>query len=199
MAYYNRAPAVAARIYGDKSAFEQCAFLGFQDTLWDAQGRHYFNSCYIEGAVDFIWGSGQSFYEDCRINVTAGLLPSWISAGYITAQGRQSPADPSGFVFSRGFVFGSGQAYLGRAYGPYSRVIFVGTSMGEVVIPQGWDAWQYTGHEGNFMYAEVKCEGPGADMSKRISWESKNLDPSVLQRFSRSSFIDQDDWLAYET
>lgn len=33
--------AVAARIYGDKSAFYACSFTGGQDTLWDAQGRHF--------------------------------------------------------------------------------------------------------------------------------------------------------------
>jgi pectinesterase len=57
------APALSARIYGDKSAFYDCAFLGVQDTLSDVQGRHHFFSCYIEGAVDFIFGAGQSFYE----------------------------------------------------------------------------------------------------------------------------------------
>ena len=56
-------PAAAARIYGDKSAFYSCGFLGLQDTLWDVQGRHYFSDCYIEGAVDFICGDGQSFYQ----------------------------------------------------------------------------------------------------------------------------------------
>ncbi|GMP39949.1 hypothetical protein CsSME_00010594 [Camellia sinensis var. sinensis] len=126
-------PAVAARIYGDKAAFYDC--------------RHYFNSCYIEGAIDFIWGDGQSFFEECRINVTAGLLPSQVSAGYITAQGRQSEEDPGGFVFENGYVFGTGQAYLGRAYRPYSRVIFHGTTLDSVVVSAGWDASKYQGHE----------------------------------------------------
>ena len=55
--------ALAARIYGDKSSFYECGFVGFQDTLWDVSGRHYFKNCYIEGGVDFIWGNGQSIYE----------------------------------------------------------------------------------------------------------------------------------------
>jgi pectin methylesterase-like acyl-CoA thioesterase len=55
--------ALAARIYGDKSSFFECGFMGFQDTLWDVSGRHYFKNCYIEGGVDFIWGNGQSIYE----------------------------------------------------------------------------------------------------------------------------------------
>ncbi|CAK7348454.1 unnamed protein product [Dovyalis caffra] len=50
--------ATAAVIQGDKSAFYNCAFLGIQDTLYDVKGRHYFNGCYIEGALDFIYGGG---------------------------------------------------------------------------------------------------------------------------------------------
>ena len=61
-------PALAARIYGDKSAFYNCAFFGLQDTLWDVQGRHYFYNCYIEGGFDFIFGRGQSIYEVCNNN-----------------------------------------------------------------------------------------------------------------------------------
>ncbi|KAK6138515.1 hypothetical protein DH2020_027735 [Rehmannia glutinosa] len=55
--------AVAALIQSDKSAFYRCGFFGLQDTLWDVQGRHYFRLCTIQGAVDFIFGSGQSLYE----------------------------------------------------------------------------------------------------------------------------------------
>ncbi|RRT49986.1 hypothetical protein B296_00033547 [Ensete ventricosum] len=38
-------------------------FIGFQDTLADTLGRHYFKGCYIEGVTDFIFGYGQSIYE----------------------------------------------------------------------------------------------------------------------------------------
>ncbi|GER56098.1 pectin lyase-like superfamily protein [Striga asiatica] len=58
--------AVAAMIQGDKSLFYRCGFFGFQDTLWDVSGRHYFKLCTIQGAVDFIFGAGQSLYE-CKI------------------------------------------------------------------------------------------------------------------------------------
>ena len=37
--------AVAALVGGDKSAFYACEFHGFQDTLCDFQGRHYFRGC----------------------------------------------------------------------------------------------------------------------------------------------------------
>jgi len=57
------APSLAARISGDKCAFYNCGFIGFQDTVWDEAGRHFFKNSMIEGAVDFIFGDGQSYYQ----------------------------------------------------------------------------------------------------------------------------------------
>lgn len=55
--------AVAALIAGDSSSFYRCSFIGIQDTLCDAWGRHYYEDCYIEGALDFIFGQAQSMYQ----------------------------------------------------------------------------------------------------------------------------------------
>ncbi|KAF8387652.1 hypothetical protein HHK36_026306 [Tetracentron sinense] len=184
----NSTQALAARIYGDKSSFYGCGFIGLQDTLWDVKGRHYFELCYIEGAVDFIFGSGQSIYKKSSINVTAS------ATGYITAQSRGSLDDPSGFVFVGGSLYGTGQVYLGRAYGPYSRVIFDGIKLYNVVHPQGWDAWGFVGHEDNFTYAEANCRGPGADTSRRVNWEKK-LKRMEIAKFRNMSFIDKEGWL----
>lgn len=55
--------AVAARVGGDKAAFYDCRFLSYQDTLLDETGRHYYHGCYIEGATDFIFGTGKALFE----------------------------------------------------------------------------------------------------------------------------------------
>ncbi|ERN00551.1 hypothetical protein AMTR_s00102p00102440 [Amborella trichopoda] len=54
---------VAVLVGGDRSAFYECGFYGYQDTLADYKGRHYFKDCYIQGSSDFIYGEGQSIYE----------------------------------------------------------------------------------------------------------------------------------------
>lgn len=59
----NMSQALAVKISGDKSTFYRCGFIGVQDTVWDVQGRHYFKLCTIVGAIDFIFGNGQSIYE----------------------------------------------------------------------------------------------------------------------------------------
>ncbi|KAI4389284.1 hypothetical protein MLD38_001525 [Melastoma candidum] len=91
--------APAVYVGPDKMSFELCSFIGLQDTLSGTLGRHYFNSCYIEGVVDFIWGFGQSVYQNCTINATAHVLAPGLT-GFIAAQGRTSAQDESGYVFS---------------------------------------------------------------------------------------------------
>lgn len=56
------AQAAALRVGGDGSAFYNCKFYGYQDTVFDYKGRHLFKDCYIEGTVDFIFGSAKSIY-----------------------------------------------------------------------------------------------------------------------------------------
>ncbi|XP_056683214.1 probable pectinesterase 55 [Spinacia oleracea] len=180
-------PAVAYKSYGDKHAFYSCGFVGFQDTIWDDIGRHYFKSCYIEGAVDFIWGNGQSVYEDCEINVTG--------EGYITAHGRESANDTSGYVFRGCNVSGTGKVVLGRAYRSFARVIFIESKFDNVINPEGWFIWHQAGHEKDITYAEVNCKGPGANTSNRVPWEKK-LDASQVEQYTTQAFVDHDGWIA---
>ncbi|KAF8019491.1 hypothetical protein BT93_G0238 [Corymbia citriodora subsp. variegata] len=186
-------PALAFETTADKVSFYQCAFTGVQDTLSDLQGRHYFESCYIEGAADFIWGGGQSFYQGCTINASAAILGGL--AGFITAQGRKSETDTSGYVFNQCTVVGTGTVFLGRAYRQYSRVVFSKTYLSNVVVPKGWDPWKYIGREQTITYAENQCTGPGADMSKRVEWE-KTLSRAELAWLTNvNTFVNQDGWL----
>jgi len=61
--------------------------------------------------------------------------------GFVTAQGRKSRDDRSGFVFEGGSIKGNSKVNLGRAWRPYSRVIFRNTYFSDIVTPQGWVAW----------------------------------------------------------
>ncbi|XP_010527479.1 PREDICTED: probable pectinesterase 29 [Tarenaya hassleriana] len=188
-----RVPAVAAMIGGDKSAFYAVGFDGLQDTLWDSEGRHYFHRCTIQGAVDFIFGNGQSIYQDCVVQVLGGELEPGLT-GYITAQGRTNPNDGNGFVFKDSLVFGTGMAFLGRPWRGYSRVVFFRTNLTDVVVPEGWDAWNFVGREQQLTYSEYGCFGSGSDTSRRVKWEKK-LDGVALRTLSDEDFINRDNWL----
>ncbi|KAK9293102.1 hypothetical protein L1049_021087 [Liquidambar formosana] len=179
-------PAVAALVGGDRNSFYDCGFIGVQDTLYDRMGRHLFKNCYIEGSVDFIFGDATTSFENCNIEVNA--------AGVITAQNRISQDEGTGFVFKLGSVSGVGPTTLGRAYGPYSRVLYYKVQLSNNVAPEGWDAWNYKGHENDLTYAEEDCTGPGADTSRRVPWEKK-LNNEELQRLIGPSFFNGDGWV----
>ncbi|KAL1536189.1 pectinesterase [Salvia divinorum] len=184
--------AVAALVQGDKSAFYRCRFFGLQDTLWDANGRHLYRSCTIQGAVDFIFGTAQSLYEGCTISVVAAALNGKI--GYITAQGKNVPQDKSGFVFKKCNIVGSGKSFLGRPWRNSARVLFYNTAMADIIHPLGWDAWFRAGYEETLAMAEYNCRGPGANRSGRVTWES-NLPAREVKRLTSISFIDNHGWV----
>ncbi|XP_027357239.1 probable pectinesterase 29 [Abrus precatorius] len=139
--------AKAARIHADKCVFINCAFLGVQDTLYDSYGRHYYYNCYIQGGIDFIYGSGQSIFEASTINFSMGKSGVKIN-GVFTAQERKSPNDTSGFVFKNCNITGTGgKAILGRSLKAYARVIIANSFLSDVVSPEGWSAVTFAGHE----------------------------------------------------
>ncbi|KAG9443708.1 hypothetical protein H6P81_015048 [Aristolochia fimbriata] len=182
------AQAVAMRISGNKAAFYNCRFYGYQDTLLDDRGKHYFKNCYIRGLVDFIFGNGRSHYEDCELHSVASGETA------ITAQARESAAEQSGFVFVHCRVTGTGKAYLGRAWKPSSRVVFAYTYMDQVVDPKGWDSDGVKEREKSVFYAEYKSSGPGWNAASRVNY-GLELTGEQVEPFISMSFISADTWL----
>eukprot|EP00253_Pinus_taeda_P003895 PITA_03895 len=127
--------AAAVRVAADRVAFYDSRMTGFQDTVLDEIGRHYFYNCYIEGAVDFICGNGQSIYRNCELH----SLPEFY--GVFTAQKRMSEEEDTGFVFYNCKLTGNGTNYLGQPWGPYSTVLFANTYMENIIHPAGWKDW----------------------------------------------------------
>ncbi|GMI91263.1 pectinesterase 11, A. THALIANA PECTINESTERASE 11 [Hibiscus trionum] len=164
------ARAVALRVSGDRTSFIGCRILSYQDTLLDDTGRHYYKNCYIEGAVDFIFGNAASLFERCHVHT--------LSEGdaAITAQRRESPSENTGFTFLGCKITGVRTAVLGRPWGAYSRVIFAFSYMSNVILPQGWDDWGDLSKQSTVFYREYKCYGPGANARKRVEWSGKLTD-----------------------
>ena len=104
---------LALRVDADRCKFYNCRIIGRQDTLLmnGSGNRVYFEDCYIEGTVDFIYGNGTAVFESCTINgpyhsghITASSAPKDQKFGFLfkecaftrnqTAQ-KEAPADNS--------------------------------------------------------------------------------------------------------
>ncbi|KAK9101127.1 hypothetical protein Scep_024557 [Stephania cephalantha] len=174
----NGEQAVAMRISGDKAAFYNCKFLGYQDTLCDDKGNHFFQNCYIEGTVDFVFGDGRSLYLGSELHSIAE------GESAITAQGKEQSGDDGGFAFVHCKITGTGNTYLGRAWKERAKVVFAYTYMGTLVNPEGWTVF----------YGEYQCTGPGASTSKRAKY-TKILSNGEAKPYLDKSYINAATWL----
>jgi pectinesterase len=159
--------ALALRVDGDRVVFRGCRFLGWQDTILVNRGRQYFENCYIEGAVDFIFGGATAWFEHCEIRATG--------SGYITA--ASTPGGQAyGFVFSNCKITGAPEVktYLGRPWRDYAQTVFIHTEMTDVIRPEGWHNWNKPAAEKTAHYGEFESHGPGAKPDARVPW-SKQL------------------------
>jgi len=157
--------AVAAWVAGDRARFRNCRFLGFQDTLYTyGYGRQYYQDCYIEGTVDFIFGSATAWFESCTIFCK--------KAGYVTAASTPD-STRYGYVFSRCKILGdapTGSFVLGRPWRPYAKTVYLSCELGAVIRPAGWDHWDKESNQQTAYYAEYASQGPGANPAGRVKW-----------------------------
>jgi pectinesterase len=159
--------ALAIRVDGDRAIFRKCRFLGWQDTVFLNRGRQYFEDCYIEGHVDFIFGGATAWFERCRIYCHRD--------GYITAASTPERA-AFGFVFSRCRLTGAAgvKTYLGRPWRADSAVTYLETDMSDVVRNEGWNNWNLPEREKTARYREYGSTGAGGRPGARVTW-SKQL------------------------
>ena len=159
--------AVAVRIDGDKVIFDNCKFLGFQDTLYPrgSSSRQYYKNCYIEGTTDFIFGASTAVFDQCEIFAKTG-------GAYLTAASTPQ-ANPYGFVFLNCKLTtnsGNSSYYLGRPWGNYARTVFVKCEMAAHIKAEGWHNWSKPEAEATTFYGEYLSTGTGGNTASRVSW-----------------------------
>ncbi|KAJ8772434.1 hypothetical protein K2173_027611 [Erythroxylum novogranatense] len=185
------AQALALRIGGDMATFYNVRLLGFQDTLCDDKGRHFFKDCYIEGTVDFIFGSGKSIYLNTELYAKAdeGMT-------VIVAHARKSQDEDTGFSFVHCNVTGKGTgAMLGRAWTEMPKVVFAYTTMTSVVDPAGWSNNNHPDREPNLFFGEFQSSGPGGSAPNTRAPFTKQLTEEQVKPFITLGYIEGSKWL----
>jgi len=192
--------AVAAAVRSDRAVFKHCRFLGDQDTLFADYGRQYYVDSYIEGGVDFIFGNAAAVFDHSEIHE--------IRPGYLTAQSRTAPDQPTGYVITNSRVTASLIApdmatsgpqnrtfFLGRPWRPYSRVVVMNTELPSTLDPAGWSVWTTKDpYPPKAFYAEFHNAGPGANPAHRAPW-SHQLTSAQAEAFTPTNFLrGSDNW-----
>lgn len=154
----------------DRVFFKNCRFLGFQDTLYTyGKGiRQYFEDCYIEGTVDFIFGWSTAVFNRCHIHSKGN--------GYVAA-----PATPEGQAY--GYLFynckltgeADAKVYLGRPWRPYGKTVYVNCDLGRHIRPEGWHNWGKEKEKTCFL-AEFGSRGEGANQKARAAFSHQLKD-----------------------
>ena len=190
--------AVALHVEGDRFVCRNCRLLGNQDTLFAARegSRQYYDNCYVEGTVDFIFGKATAVFQDCTLHS--------LSDSFITAAATPD-YQPYGFVFFDCLLTADATAtkvYLGRPWRPYAKTVFIRTRMGRHIVPAGWDNWRDPANEKTVFYAEFASQGPGAPATKsgqRAGW-SKQLTAREARTYTLATiFSGRTRWLPGNT
>lgn len=191
--------AVAVLTAGDRIAFENCRFLGNQDTLYlkgtqdledkTKPSRNYFKNCYIEGTTDYIFGAGTAVFENCT-------LYSKETASYITA--ASTPKENNfGFVFINCNIEGNAKehsVYLGRPWRSFAKTVYINCMLNSTIKPEGWHNWNKPDAEKTAFYAEYHSKGSGANDASRVSWSHQLTQSEAKQYTSDNILKGKDNW-----
>lgn len=172
--------AVALHTEGTNLIFENCRFLGDQDTLFLAghDSELKFEDCYVEGTTDFIFGPATAWFDNCQIHskadsyITAASTPENVEFGLVFKNCKLT-ADPE-----------VKKVYLGRPWRPYAYTAFIDCEMDDHITPAGWDNWRNPENEKTARYFESGSKGPGGNCDKRTSWARK-LTPNKADRIKK--------------
>lgn len=192
--------ALAVYIDGDCIYFENCHFLGDQDTIFTGplpptviqkngfvgpkefapriNGRHLYRNCFICGGVDFIFGSATAFFDHCEIYSNRheeGAIQGYTTAAS-TAEGQEY-----GYVFSECRFTSDcppNSVYLGRPWRNFAKTVLINCYLGEHIRKEGWHNWNKPEAETTTFYAEYHSTGPGAAPESRVPWSHQLEDPT---------------------
>jgi pectinesterase len=169
--------AVALQLSSDKAVLDRVRLISGQDTLFAASrtcrsntdlsqcaaSRQYFNDCYIEGNVDYIFGDAKAVFERCELHSRPhGTI-------MITAQSKHFPAEDSGYYFLGCRITGANngnRVVLGRPWREYAKVVFYDTDIEQKIAPEGWSEWG--DRLKTATYLEYRSHGPGVNEGGRV-------------------------------
>lgn len=161
----------------DRSILYHCKLFSFQDTWYiNTIYRAYAKDCFIEGAVDYIYGPAISVFDSCVLfcNRSSGAV---ITAANTNQDDLDPPYNKFGFVFFNSKIMsmpGWGNISLGRPWRAFANVVYYKCDEGDYVIPQGWTEMHYK--KDSAYFREFRCTG-SSSIKNRITFANAGALP----------------------
>jgi pectinesterase len=195
--------AVAVRSGADFSAFYQCSFVAYQDTLYVHSLRQFYRECDVYGTVDFIFGNAAVVFQNCNLYARK---PDPNQKNLFTAQGREDPNQNTGISIINSKVTAASdlipvkstfKSYLGRPWKKYSRTVYLNSFLDDLIDPSGWLEWNGTFALDTLYYGEYKNRGPGSNTTARVKWAGYKVITNTTEasQFTVKQFIQGNEWL----
>ncbi len=180
---------VALTVYADNFLAEDCAFISTQDTIFcgplpddlierykgflpdplraEGSRKQIFRNCLVAGTVDFIFGCGDTLFDECEIRSLCDAR----GHGYVAAPSHSSE-QKIGTVFNRCRLtretgVADGSICLARPWRDYGKASFIDCEMDRHIAAEGFDKWGNTHRDRTARFAEYPEKPAG-----RVPWSA---------------------------
>ncbi len=145
------------------------SFKGDFDTTPTLIHKNYFDNCFISGDIDFIFGGGIGYFNECEIySNDLGREEN----GFVTAASTYEGLK-YGFVFESCKFTAKAEketVYLGRPWRNFAKTVFLRCDFGAHIKSEGFHNWDKVDAETTMFYAEYKCFGESSDINNRVDY-----------------------------
>lgn len=201
--------AIAVYAEGDMITFKNCRMLGHQDTLFTGPlpmkekqpggfvgptefapripGRQLYEDCYIEGEIDFIFGSATAYFKNCTL---FALNRDEEINSYYTAPSTYE-GQKFGYVFESCTFTGNcpdRTVCLSRPWRIYAKVVLLNCHISSQVTEYGFHDWNKKEAHDTVFYAEYKCDGGGYTPEKRSPFVKQLTDKEAAEYTLKNVF-----------
>ncbi|KAL0715008.1 hypothetical protein Bca4012_021987 [Brassica carinata] len=194
--------AVAFRVNGDRCVVFNCRFDGYQDTLYVNNGRQFYRNIVVSGTVDFIFGKSATVIQNSLILCRKGTPGQ---TNHVTADGNEKGKSVKiGIVLHNCRIMADKEleadrltikSYLGRPWKPFATTAVIGTEIGDLIQPIGWNEWQGEKFHLTATYVEFNNRGPGANTAARAPWAKMAKSAAEVERFTVANWLTPVNWI----
>lgn len=186
---------VALTVYADNFLAEDCSFISTQDTIFcgplpedlitrykgflsdslrtSGSQKQIFRRCLVAGTVDFIFGCGDTLFDNCEIR----SLNDARCKGYVAAPSHAIEQE-IGTVFSncrltREEGVADGSIFLARPWRDYGKTSFINCEMDAHIAPEGFNKWGDTHRDRTARFGEYPIKPEGRTQWSKLLTEAE--------------------------